>query len=302
MIKLHSGHKIAALFVCILLFIPGCLQIGRQATPTGQGGLSGKTSSFSMGGVDLKISQPQGYVDAPSAIRQAVTQSFIPPENIFAVYVAASDTASGRDSGQKLLRNRKIVVVSARPEFNREIVDQPFYLAMQRDISRVEGQFSAERIAQFKVLTESYYARDDAFSHNLGVYDSSRTSTSVVRLMRQADSRGAGASSAYIAAAQAEEGGPKMVLGDWAKTYFARAYHQVAIQNVLFLNGRCFNIHFFAPLAGENDIYSAMQENKNYIDALVGNIAELNRAPGGFATGGQNAADATAPARVRRNN
>lgn len=263
-----------------------------------------------MGGVNLEIAQPQGYVEASSAMRQAANQLLSPPENIFALYVPAADKAARQESGLKIFHNKKFMLVSARPEFNREIIDQPFYRAMQRDIARVNGNFSAERLVQFKVLTESYYARNDAFSHSLGVYDSSRASISTVRLVRLADSRGAGAVSAYPPAAPTVDNGAgegiaagdaaaapsaPSALGGWAKTYFSSAYHQVAIQNVIFLNGRCFNIYFFAPLEDEDDIYAAMRENKNYIAALTDNIAQLRRAPGGFGAGGQNSADAAAP-------
>lgn len=287
--KISTGQGLTALFICISLFIPACLQVGKQAAPAEQGQLSGKTSTFSMGGVSLSIAQPNGYVDAPSALRQAASQAFVPPENVFAVYVPAGDKAPGRESGPKLLRDRKIIAVSARPEFTREIVDQPFYRAMQRDIVRVNGKFSSERLVQFKVLTESYYARDDAFIHSLGVYDTGRASVSVARITRQAGSRGAGATSVYPPASPLAGEDVKPALGGWDKTYFSRAYHQVSIQNVIFLNGRCFNIHFLAPLAVEEDLYSAMRENKKYIEALTGRVTQLNPAPGSLGGGGRRA-------------
>lgn len=275
------GQTLNALFIFILLLAGGCAQSANKAAPVQTSGISAKNSTFNIGGVNVALPLPTAYTDAPLAVRQALAASFLPPENIFGVYSNAADKAPVRGEGAALLRNRRLFAISARPEFTREAVDVSFYRAMQRDLTRVNGNFSAERIAQFKVLTDNYYARDDAFAHSLGVYESGRGSLSIVRIVRQASSRGAGAVSVYPPGAPggAATSGVRLALQGWDKDYFSRAYHQVAIQNVLLLNGRFFNIYFFAPLATEADIYSAMRENKEYMQALAASLAGRGRTP-----------------------
>ena len=268
--KTVIGQAITAVLIFfLLLFTYGCMQVGNQAAPMERESLSAKNSAFSMGGVNISIPLPAGYVDAPASVRQAVAAQFMPPENIFGVYTPVVDT--GKGEGAALLRNRRLLVISARPEFAHEIVDGSFYRAMQRDLTRVNGNFSPERIAQFKVLTDNYYARDDAFAHSLGVYERGRNSLSIARIARQAASRGAGATSVYPGFVPGAD--VKMVLQGWDQAYFSRAYHQVAVQNVLLVNGRCLNVYFFAPLASEADIYAALQENKEYMAALAASLA-----------------------------
>lgn len=263
---------LVSLFLSIAL--SGCIQVGRQAEPASVAQLSGRYSNFTMGGVDIKSPVPMGYVDAPQAVRQAAGQTLTPAENIFAAYMPAPGKASG--SGAALLRNQRIILLSARPEFTREIVDKSFFAAMGRDLKRVNGAFSPERLGQFKVLTGNYYARDDAFSHSLGVCDSRPGSISIARIVRQASSRGQGAVSAYAGEHLPEgEKLPDFVLQGWDKSYFARAYHYVLVQNVLLVQGRCLNVYFFAPLAAEEDVYFAIRENAAYLDALSSGMAGL---------------------------
>lgn len=267
-------HNKATLFQLVvislsLVLVSGCLQAGSQASPGGRGA-SGEYLDFNMGGIAVKLPLPAGYAESPPVVRQSASLLLNPPENLFAVYSLLGEKVPTGKAGLVQLQNRKLYTVSARPEFIKEFVDQSFFTALRRDLQRLNGTFGPERLQQFRVLTNSYYAKDDSFTHSLGVYSSSRQSVSIVRIVRQPASRGSGAVSAYPAAPKttAEEGS-RPVLSPWDKTYFSRAYQQVSIQNVIMLNGRYFNIYFTAPLADEADIYAAMQENKAYMDALA---------------------------------
>ena len=254
-----------------LVLVCGCIQSSNQATPV-QGGVSGEYLSFNMGGIAMKLPVPAGYTEAAALIRQSASLSLTPPENIFSVYFPRGEKAPGGKAGLVQLQNRRLYTISARPEFIKEYVDPAFFSALRRDLQRVNGNFGPERLQQFRVLTNSYYAKDESFTHSLGVYNTSRYSLSIVRITRQPASRGSGALSAYPAAPKAAtvaEDAPRLVLSPWDKSYFAQAYYQVSIHNVVMLNGRYLNIYFSAPLADESDIYAAMQENKDYMDGLA---------------------------------
>lgn len=272
MLKLRQSLAIFFLFILVL---SGCAQMGRQSPPVEPGALSGEYSAFDMGGVRIRVPLPQGYVEAPAALRQAVEGSLVPAENVFAVSLPAAERGALRGSGAAVLEQRKYLVLSARPEFMREIVDRAFFAAMRRDFARTGGSFAPGRLAQFRALTENYYARDDAFSHNLGVYYDRPEAVGLVRIVRLAGSGGRGAEPAREAP-RAEGGSAPNAPGGpwqgWDKAYFARACHQVVIQNVLLLEGRCLNIYFAAPLAAEADLYAAMRENQAYVEALLSRL------------------------------
>lgn len=278
--KSIAGQTLTALFIFMLMCVGGCLQVGNQAAPAPVAAsgevLSSKSAAVSIGGVALNLPLPAGYTEAFPALRQASAAAFVPPENIFGVYTPVADKGASRGEGLKLLQNRRLLIISARPELTSEAVGTSFYQAMQRDLARVNGGFSSERVAQFKVLTENYYARDDAFAHSLGVYAKNPRSTAIVRIVRQPSSQGEGAVSVYPRLAQDE--GVNPVLRGWDRDYFSRAYYQVHIQNVMLLEGRCFNIHFFAPLASEEDLDAAMRENREYMNALAASLAGQSRA------------------------
>lgn len=259
------------LLVLCVFALPGCLQTSRRAAPSEVGALSGQYAAFDMGGVGIKLPLPNGYAAAPSALREAAANSLTPPEQIFGVYRPADDARSLRGSGAALLEQRKYLLLGARPEFMREIVDRAFFAAMRRDFVRTNGTFAPERLAQFRALTANYYARDDAFKHSLGVAADKPGYISIVRIVRLAGSRGRGAASLYEAPQEAPgaEAGPWQ---GWDSAYFARAYHQVLIQNVLLVQGRCLNIYFAAPLAGEADVYAAVRENAAYMEAVFSHL------------------------------
>lgn len=254
-----------------LALVSGCLQAGSQADPGGNGA-SGEYMNFNMGGIAMKLPLPLGYGEALPIVRQSASLSLNPPENIFAVYSPRGEKVPAGKAGLVQLQNRKLYTISARPEFMKEFVDQAFFSALRRDLQRVNGSFGPERLQQFRVLTNSSYAKDDSFTHSLGVYSNNRQSMSIVRIVRQPGSRDSGAVSAYPVAPKATASADEVrqpVLFPWDKTYFSKAYHQVSIHTVVMLNGRYFNIYFVAPLADESDIYAAMQENKAYMNDLA---------------------------------
>lgn len=267
--KIRAAGIFAIIIFALCLFSASAIQAASRSADR-DAALSKKQTAFNMGGINMRLYQPQGYAEASGALRQAAAQIFTPQENIFGVYIPANDKKAVTGSGPKLLHNRCFYVASALPEFMKTSLDAPFYAAMQRDIARDNGSFSHTRIGQFRVLAGNLYARDDAFAHKLGVYDTRKNSISIVHISRQAQTRGSGAISACERArgGSADEDGRTLVLKGWDAEYFSQAYHQVIIQNVMFMNGRCFNLYFFAPLAEEEDIYAAMHENRQYIDAL----------------------------------
>lgn len=225
-----------------------------------------------MGGIDVRLPVPAGYAEAPAVLRQSAAYGFNPPENIFVAFNQRGDKAQSTKAALSLLRNRRVYLVTARPEFMKEYVDQSFFSALRRDLQRLHGNFSPERLQQFRVLTNSYYAKDDVFTHSLGVYSANRYSMSIVRINRQPSSKNSGAVPAFTPGykqAALVELDARLVLTAWDKLYFSQAYHQVSIQNVVMLNGRYFNVYFNAPLSDEADIYASMLENKMYMDDLV---------------------------------
>ena len=249
------------LLICLIAALCGCAE---KPLPPGE------PVEFSMGDVRIRMEGPQGYQSASWALPLAA-RWFVPPENLFALFLPAGQDAA-KDS--EALRRLKQVIISARPEFMNSTVEEAFFQAMCRDFIRVQRTFSPEFLDEFRRIAGTHYQGPDAFSHSLGVFHHTDHSVSMARIARQAGSArpgGTGAGAIAVAAQgspEAEDEEPAASLQEWAEEYFAGVPHSILIQNVLLLGGRCINIHFSAPLVRVADIHALMEETRRYMAIL----------------------------------
>lgn len=289
--SLFKGKKLAAaLLAGALISAPACVPVvtGQQEVSPLAENVRPATvvreyTIFSMGGIRIKMTGPENYTIASggSVARQSASLTIMPPENIFAVFLVFGDNIdSNSQPDAKLLHNRKTVIVSARPEFMNEYVEPQFFQALRKDQERLNGSWqSEESLKHFQHLTETYYKNKDFFTHNLGVFHSTRYSLSMARIVREGGTEGHGAVSAYVHDKNAPASpSAAYALEQWSRRYFSKAYHKVQVQNVLMLNGRYFNIYFNAPLASYADITALLNENRQYMNMVAAAIraGELN--------------------------
>jgi len=206
-----------------------------------------------MGGARVRAFAPTGYRSVP-VDRSWTDRLFTPPENIFAVLLPQVQTWDvERDA-----RGRGIIIISARPEFMDEEATPDFFKAMCRDFIRVNGIWGPSSLESFRYLAGGYYQDLTGFAHNLGVFHATPRSLSMARIIYEADKPPA----------------PLKAVDDpkdtraWAASHFAGGRHRILTQNILFLNRRCFNIYFIAPLAGEDDISTLLDANRKYMDLM----------------------------------
>ncbi len=262
------------LLLACLPAVSGCLPLapgvsGAQPDKTTAVRQGREYTYFTMGGIRIKMTGPEGYSAVPSGdgARQAASLTLAPPENIFALFMP-SDMPAAAES--KLLRDRRFVIVSARPEFMGEYVEMQFFQALRKDLQRVNGSWETDSLEHFKRLTETYYINQDSFSHSLGVFHSTRYSLSIARIVREGGTFGNGAASSYPEETRPEA--PETPDQQWFNRYFAGAYHKIVVQNVMLLGGRYFNVYFSAPLAGAYDIQALMEENAAYMNMVASAI------------------------------
>ncbi|MDR2504394.1 MAG: hypothetical protein LBD82_08475, partial [Deltaproteobacteria bacterium] len=110
--------------LCLAILLSACstsnllnLQNEREEKFPLSPGPRGESIDFSMSGVKIKISGPENYLHTAWARAQAAS-ALTPPENIFAVLTPAGDTTPpDSPSASPALRGRRLVIVSAQPEF-----------------------------------------------------------------------------------------------------------------------------------------------------------------------------------------
>ena len=206
-----------------------------------------------MGGARIRAFAPPGYRSVP-VDRNWTDRLFTPPENIFAVLLPQVQTWDvERDA-----HGRGIIIISARPEFMDEEADPDFFQAMCRDFIRVNGIWGPSSLESFRRLG-GYYQDLTGFAHNLGVFHATPHSLSMARIIYEADKP-----PDPLKAVD----GPQDTRA-WAADYFTGGRHRILTQNIIFLNRRCFNIYFIAPLAGEDDISALLDANRKYMDLLA---------------------------------
>jgi hypothetical protein len=207
-------------------------------------------------------------VEEGNPARQLAAADLNPPENVLALFLPGRESppAEARE-----LRARKFILVSVRPEFVNEYVEEQFFYALCRDLARLNGAWSGESLRRFQKLSATYYRGRDSFTHNLGVFHSTGRSLGMARLLRL----GGGPEEADPPADDAESAPPAFgeSISAWAGEYFARACCRILAHNVLLLNGRYFNVYFSAPLENEADIQALLEESRRYM-LLVAAAAE----------------------------
>ena len=278
--------------LCLAILLSGCSTFntlnlqneGEKKSPPPSGPRS-EIIDFSMSGVKIKINGPENYLHTAWA-RTHAASALTPPENIFAVLMPAGNALSpDNPPSSPALNGRRLVIVSAKPEFMNAYIETNFFKALCNDFTRVNGIWKYEVLERFQRLVMLHYRNQKPFSHNLGVLHYTQNSLSMVRIVRENSVTAQGNLAGYSqknspahdemqlestpASITSFEPGRTSPPSDLKREYFAGGNYRIVVQNILNLNGRCFNVYFSAPMEDAENLQALLEENLKYITLLT---------------------------------
>jgi hypothetical protein len=159
-------------------------------------------------------------------------------------------------------------------------------MALWNDFTRVNAIWGYEVLERFQRLVLQHYRNQRPFSHNLGVLHYTKNSLSMVRIVRENNSpareddvAGQSKQNSPIREETRLESAPASVSSfepvrasppsDLEREYFSGGGYRIVVQNILNLNGRCFNIYFSAPMEDAENLRTLLEENLKYITLLT---------------------------------